>query len=401
MPRIGVDRLEERVDLEGFRLPNQDEADDELWRIWQANDLDEESQLGHLDALVYGRSYVCVGTNDEDENTPLVTVESPHEMASMSDPKTRQVTAAAKFYKDDATQRAYGALYLPDVTIQLVRTGRGWVEDPDDGRDEHEMGRVPVVPLVNRSRTSQRYGVSEMADLISLTDAAARALTNAQIATELLAAPQRYAVGVTPDDFQDARTGETLTAWESYLGAVWALTDKDAKVGQFAAADLGNFTRIVEHYLKIGAAVSGLPMRFFGLGGDNPPSAEGIRADESSLVKRAERRERAWGGSWERVMRLVRRMVDGEWDPTLAAMETQWRDPATPTRAQQADAAVKLHAAGILPTEGAWEDMGYSATRRKKLRDQFVSQQSDPVLERAVQALAGQPTVTPSAAVDG
>ena len=79
-------------------------------------------------------------------------------------------------------------------------------------------------------------------------------------------------------------------------------------------------------------------------------------------------------------MRLVRRMVDGDWNPDLMQLETQWRDPATPTRAQAADAAVKLHAEGILPTEAVWEDLGYSSVRRQKLREQFAEQRQDPIL---------------------
>src|SRR5687768_15592710 len=66
-------------------------------------------------------------------------------------------------------------------------------------------------------------------------------------------------------------------------------------------------------------------------------------------------------------MRIARRIIDGAWNPELSQLETQWRDPATPTRAQAADAAVKLVQAGILPIEAAWEDLGYSAARRAKL----------------------------------
>jgi hypothetical protein len=50
-PRLIVDSIEERLDVEGFRFPGVADADDELWRIWQANDMDEQSQMGHLDAL--------------------------------------------------------------------------------------------------------------------------------------------------------------------------------------------------------------------------------------------------------------------------------------------------------------------------------------------------------------
>src|SRR5919108_1826804 len=60
-PRLVVDSLEERLDVEGFRLAGEAEADGRLWEWWQANDLDEESQLGHLDALTMRRAFVIVG----------------------------------------------------------------------------------------------------------------------------------------------------------------------------------------------------------------------------------------------------------------------------------------------------------------------------------------------------
>ena len=48
-PRLYVDTLAERLEVEGFRLGG-DESDDMLWHWWQVNDLDLESTLGHTDA---------------------------------------------------------------------------------------------------------------------------------------------------------------------------------------------------------------------------------------------------------------------------------------------------------------------------------------------------------------
>jgi hypothetical protein len=95
-PRIAADAIEERLDLTGFRLATSPEDDADLWRIWQANDLDEEAQLAHLDALVFGRSYATVGTNEADAGAPLIAVESPLEMIAERDPRTREVTSAAR-----------------------------------------------------------------------------------------------------------------------------------------------------------------------------------------------------------------------------------------------------------------------------------------------------------------
>ena len=362
-PGTQVDAIEERCDVEGFRLPGEPEADRGLSLVWQANDLDDESQMGHIDSLVFGRSYACVGTG-EDAEIPLVTVESPLEMIHEGSPRDRETLAAARFYVDDSsgTRVVRSTLYTRDATVWLTQDDRkgGWAEED---RDDHRLGRCPVVPLINRGRLHDRYGTSEMSRIITLTDAAARALTNAQVATEVMALPQRWAAGMTQADFTDPETGEAVTRWEAYFGAVWATANPEAKFGQFAAADLGNFERIVSHYAQLVAGVTGLPLRYFGQLAANPPSAEGIRADEARLVKTCERKSRSWGASWERAMRLVRIFQTGEDDPRLASMETLWRDPATPTRAQAADAAVKLYQAGISTKRQARRDVGYSSVQ--------------------------------------
>jgi hypothetical protein len=106
------------------------------------------------------------------------------------------------------------------VTIWLSGSASGnrW-EEVD--RDEHRLGAVPVVPLINRGRLTQRDGVSEIVDVMPLTDAAARALTNAQVATEVAAIPQRWVAGMSKGDFAD-QNGNPLPAWQAYFGAVWA-----------------------------------------------------------------------------------------------------------------------------------------------------------------------------------
>lgn len=415
-PATYADAIEERIDLEGFRLPGASGADEELWRIWQANGLDEESQLAHLDALVLGRSFIVVGAGDDtpdapsaedgdadrDPAMPLVTVESANEVAVELDPRTRRVVAAAKVYTDrDASGAGVrkATLYLPDRTVWLDRSNARW-EELD--RDVHNLGVVPVVPIVNRPRLSRREGRSQFERVIGLTDAAARALTNAQIATEIMAIPQRYVLGASKGDFVD-KDGNVLTTWEAYFGAVWALQNKDAKVGQFSAADLSNFKTIVDHYASLVAGLTGLPMRYLGQSTTNPPSAEGIRADEARIIKTCERFNRATGGSWELAMRIVKRFIDGGWDPDLARMETLWRDPATPTRAQAADAAVKLYTAPggqrpIVPLRQTRETLGFSQVQIARMEEEDAADLArDPVLEIA-RNLPTQPAAPPEPA---
>lgn len=384
-PQVAVDAVEERLDVEGFRWPGQEDADDELWRVWQSNDMDGQAQQAHLDALIYGRSYVCVGSNEDDKETPLITAESPREVVTIQDPRTRVTKAALRLWRDEeSNENASATLYLPDVTVWLAWGAGGWVEVD---RDEHRLGRVPVVPLLNRARTRRLCGVSEMAPVIPLTDAAARALTNAQIAQETHAVPQRGVLGATQGDFVDAE-GKPLTTWEAYFGAVWLIGNEQAKSFQFDSADMQNFERMVNLYARLTSGVAGLPPNYLGLAADDASSADAIRSREARLVKRCERKQSLFSGAWEQVMALVVRLRDGDWDPDTKLLETVWRNPATPTRAQQADAAVKLVQAGIIPREAAWEDLGYGPARRQKLREQFAAQAADDPVASIARGLA-------------
>ena len=270
-PRIVVRSAEERMDLRGFRLPGDATADKELWRIWQANNLYRESQLGHLDAFKLGRAFVCVGTGD-DPATPLVTLESAVEMAAEWDPRRRRLSAAGKFYTDssagDPVRRA--TLYLPNRTEWLVWDGE-WKTDPELNPDEHGLGRLPVEQLTIDADLEDRSGFSHMLDAISLTDAAARALTIAQVATEVMGIPQRYVAGMSQTDFTDPETGETLTAWESYLGRILATVNQKRSSGS-SRGGLTN-SRTSSHVRAVVVGGYGLPLRYMGQATTNPPSA--------------------------------------------------------------------------------------------------------------------------------
>lgn len=382
-PRVAVDAVEERLDVEGFRYPGAARSDDDLWRIWQENNLDEESQQAHVEALALRRSYVSIGTNERDEGTPIITIESPREMVAERDTRTREVVGALKLYsseqledgRENVADRA--TLYLPEGTVWLRNDRTGWIVED---RDPHRLGRVPVVPLVNRPRVGDWLGTSEMDDVIPLTDAAARALTNLQLAQETHAVPQRWVLGASKGDFVDSN-GDMLPTWEAYFGAIWALQNKDAKAGQFSASDLRNFHDTVNHYAHLASSVSGLPLRFFGQNTANPPSADGIRADETRLVKRCERKQKVFSGAWEEAMRIADRLRTGEWNPKLRRLETVWRDPSTPTVAAVADAVVKQHAQGIIPTELAWDELGWSEEKKRRARELRAAELSDPLID--------------------
>ena len=385
-PRLTVDSLEARLDLKTFYLPDGSRADAVL-EGWAYNNLDSEASLAHLDALIYGRSFIVVGRNSEDPDHPLITVESPREITVEIDHHRRRISRALRVYGcDDSGRTTNATLYEPDRTIWYVRstaTGQ-WVESD---RDDHRLGRVPIVMMVNRRRAGRFDGVSEMDDVIGLTDAASRALTNLGVAAETHAIPAKHVAGVSKGDFVGS-DGKPLPVWESYFTAIMATANKDAKFGQFAASDLKNFHDTVHHYASLVASVTKMPATYLGLTTQNPASADAIRSAEAPHVKLAERKQKAFGDSWAWVASLYEFFRTKSWE-SGAAIRAEWHDAATPTTAARADAIVKLNGGQpVLSREGSWDELGWSEARKRTEQERFEREARDPELLHTIRELA-------------
>lgn len=403
-PRLYVDSIAERQELEGFRVGTADEADQELWDWWQANDLDIEATLGHTDALIYGRSYITVAVADPkldlgvDPEVPMIRVEPPTSLYASIDPRTKQVTQAIRAVYDDGGSEVIAAtLYLPEQTVQWVKDQGQWVVLQNV---RHGLMVVPVIPIVNRTSLSDLYGASEITpELRSVTDAAARILMDMQGTAEIMAIPQRLLFGVKPEDLGvDPETGEKL--YDAYIARILAFEDADAKAMQFTAAELRNFVEALDALDRKAAAYTGLPPQYLSTSADNPASAEAIKSSESRLVKKAERKNKLFGGAWEQAMRIAYMVSKGgEVPPDYYRMESVWRDPSTPTYAAKADAATKLYAGGlgVIPKERARIDMGYSIAEREEMA--VWDEQENPVAQMAGMLSPGkQPGAAPSKA---
>ena len=429
-PALVVDSIEERLDVEGFRLGGAADADDDLQWIWQANGLDGASQRAHVDALVMRRSYAVIGVRTSadtdpasgvDVSVPLITVESPLEMISIADQRTRRVAAAMRVW---TTQIDAGplfstpwdvdrlTLYLPNSTSHWKRDEkREWALDEDDtvGVDQHNLGVVPVVPIVNRPHTvrprqQSADGVSDLEPVIPLSDAACKIATDMMVSAEFHSMPRRWSIGVAAEDFVD-NNGNPLQAFSQVAGRMWATErgPQEVSFGQFAEADLSNFHNTLNALARMVASVSGLPPHYLGMATDNPASADAIRSSEARLVKRAERKQRALGEAWEQVMRIALLIRDGKVDKGAARMETLWRDASTPTVAQVADAAVKKFQAHLVPRRQSLEDMNYTSLQIERIMAEFQAEAQAAAVAMGLgeQAMPGAPMAPDSSVPRG
>lgn len=390
-PRIAVDSIHERMGVDGFRYPGALDADDELWAIWQDNNLDEESDLAHLDALVFRRAFVVGGVDDD--GRPLVTVESPLDMAARWDRRRRRVAEAVQFYDVDDTR--FVALYLPDQTITLTEgDGGGWEvsDDPDgaEGRDQHGMGWAPVMMMSNRSRSHDRAGRSEITpEVMSITDAGVRTLLDLEVSREFYAVPQRYILGATQEAFEN-EDGSRVSAWQTYRGRVLALErDEEGQVpevGTFTPYSPQAFIDVLNGYAELMASVTGLPSTYLGKTSDQPASADAIRMSTDRLVQRVRLRHKAFETAWEGAMRMALAFRDGAIPDPAKRIETIWRNPEIPTPGATTDSVQKQVAMGYMPprSDVAGEVLGYSSLQRQRIEAEWRTADGEAALTAAL-----------------
>ncbi|AEV52083.1 portal protein [Rhodococcus phage RGL3] len=371
IPRIYVNSLADRLQLEGFRMAGSDGGDEELWNWWQANNLDVESRLGHIEAFIYGRSYVTIAAPDPedplaDPEVPIIRVESATALHAEVDPKSRRVSRALRVVKDEEGNEIAATLYLPNQTVLFTNGDAGWA---NEAPITHNLGVVPVVPLANRGTLSDLVGTTEITpEIRSITDAMARLVMNLQVASELLAVPQRILFGVAQEALQ-ADPSDRRAVLETYMASMIAIESPEGKAQQFAAAELRNFVDGMAALLKLAAAYTGLPPQYLSTATDNPASAEAIKSSEARLVRNAEGKCLVFGDAWEQVARVALLVMKGDLPAEAFRLESIWRDPSTPTYQAKADGVMKLYAGGqgIIPVQQARIDMGYSEAARRQM----------------------------------
>ena len=380
-PRAVVEAIGERSDIKTIRRVGELTADQGLLALFAANNLDTQMVMFNQDKHVFGRAFLSVGVNKSDPEFPMITVESPLEMSVEVDHQERRLSAALKQIVEPATavrgERRVGALYLPNETIWVEKNAGTWSEV---SRNVHNLGRVPVVMCLNRQRTGKWSGRSEMASVIPISDAAARTLTNMQFAIEAAAVPRKYAIGVSEKDFVGP-DGQQKTQWESYFSSVWAVVNKDAKIGQMPGADMSGFHDTVDLYGRLAASVTGFPSTYFGHVTGNPPQEGSIRAQEARLVKTVDRSNGESGKALSWAMDIANRISSGEWQSGNRT-QIEYHDPGTPTFAQRADALSKM-AGGvpIISREGVWDELGWDQARMERERERFEKQDADPAIQ--------------------
>ncbi|MCR3732200.1 hypothetical protein FHS35_009118 [Streptomyces umbrinus] len=384
----------ERMAVTGFQAYGEHKADTELWKVWQVNGLDADSQLGFLGSVLSARSFVLVWGNPDDEDLPVVTFEDASQCIVAYEPGSRRHRRAAlKRWQDGNSD--FATLYLKhevwkferplsqqDKSPQMADVDEAmklWVPqgerrrrqtwepremDSEPNPQPNPMNIVPMVELPNKPMLISEP-ISDVTGVVAMQDAINLIWAQLFTASDAASFPQRVITGAERPMIPKLNAAGEIVGKQPVdldkfqVDRVAWITGKDAKISEWSAANLTMYTDVMEVAVGHLAAQTRTPQHY--LIGKMANLAEGaLLAAETGLVKRVDEKK-LWSGQG---LREVARLIALARDETakaeaMRAGSVLWADSESRSNAQLADSLVKLKDIGF-PFE--WLALRYGLT---------------------------------------
>jgi hypothetical protein len=161
--------------------------------------------------------------------------------------------------------------------------------------------------------------------------------------------------------------GRPVAPFEANLTKLFVAEEGEARFGDFNVTDMAPYIALAQDVAAHMARLSRVPITYF-LSSVANLSADALALLVSGLVRKCERRVKGYEPAFEGAVRLALRTMN---DPraNAANIELKWADMDTRSRAQDADAAVKLTSGDnpvITPQTAQEKYLGMSQTERDR-----------------------------------
>lgn len=361
---VVVDSMIDRITLRGLAGPDA-ASTAALAEAWSATNLALESTDAHEAALVGGEAYL-IAWRDGDGPLECYT-NDPRTCHVFYDTVQPNVPVLACKWWDDPHHEDGAARFLKVYTTEEIATYRAaWrssdAERPDasrfqmvDAPEPNPFGVIPVFHLRPRRRA-----ISELDVCMPIQDGINILLANMLVTAEFNAAPLKYIIS-------------NATGIEDLVSApnrVWTLPAGGGldgvggtQVGQFGAADLGNYLSAVEQYINALSSITRTPKHYFQLG-QTAPSGEALRVMDGPLVKKCRDRMDRFTPTYQALGAFLCQLMGHTVSP--AQIQVQWAHPEVEQPLQQAhemsalaQALAAKRQAGMSRKQGLRE-LGYS-----------------------------------------
>ena len=344
-----VDVLAARSMFDGF-VGIDGESATEIDTIASANCLLAEYQKACRDELKYGATFATLSADAE--IGCKIRWHSPQTAAALWDGDNNRIRCGMAII-DAYLADEKSELYQPSI-LNLYTDNAIWVIRKDNNvwkaeAHPHKMGRPLMEPLIWNATTAKPLGQSRIKEPIRrLIQGYVRTVANATIGLEFSTAPQKYLLGVTDEQF-DAVVNQKF---KQYVGSIIASTTNPdtGEKPTFGQLQQGSITPHIEMLRALAtqfSAATGLSVVDTGVVNDaNPTSSDAILAQTQTLVGMAEQLNTGNGDALRTIAQMALAIAN---DTTMDALTdaqkaimAHFKNPAMPSVAATADAAVKI-----------------------------------------------------------
>ncbi len=400
----------ERLELRGIRLDGDASVSDverKLWRDFEVCAGPELMAQGFLTSTISKRSFALVW--GDSDGSPRLSWESPSQMLVDFDLETGEYAAAIKCWSDGDHEyltlytadyvwkwerpEVYNRANTPDGEKRLVlppsmTDDYGW--EARQGTDatwplRNPIGTVPVAEFANRPMLGGEP-ISDIDGTIAMQDAVNLLWAYLFVAADYASMPARVVLGQEPPKMPKLNekgevVGELPVDQEALKrGRMLWLTGQATKIDQWAPSQLDVFTDVINIAIRHIATQSSTPIYLIHgeMGNINGETLAGLDAPLVSKVGYAQKHYRQ---PVRRLFELLAR-VRGNRDVALAARSamTLWKDAATHSPVQQADAAIKARQIGMPLAEVLRRYFDYTEPEITAIVQEARDEATDPYL---------------------
>ncbi|MBR5285334.1 MAG: phage portal protein [Clostridia bacterium] len=371
-----VDVLAGRSMFDGF-VGENGETDTEIDSIVANNHLIDEYIKACRDELKFGCVFATLTDSDEGVK---IRFHSP-------------LTAAAK-WDGEKGRIAYGFAIVdtaPDndhnwfpTEINYYTNNEIWVltKENDIWSAEgypHKMGRPLMEALIWNATSDKPFGRSRIKEPIRrLIQGYVRTVANASIGLEFSTAPQKYLLGVTDEQFDAVVNNK----FRQYVGSILTSTTNPdtGEKPSFGQLQQGTITPHVEMLRMLAtqfSAATGLTVTDTGVVNDaNPSSSDAILAQSQTLVATAQQLNINNGIGLRSIalmaLAITYNVSLSDLTEDQKAIVAHFKNPAMPSVAVTADAAIKIASArqGFSDTDVFLEMLGFDKADIRRIKSQ-------------------------------
>lgn len=374
-----VDVLAGRSIFDGFVGSNGNEVE-YLDEIVISNDLIAEYAKACRDELKYGCTFATL--SKDDEKGCKIRFHSPQTAAALWDGEKGRIKCGFAIIDtepddDDLITWSPNLInYYTDESVWVLERKMGnWYAT----EFRHMMGRPLMEALIWNATSNKPFGRSRIKEPIRrLIDGYVRTIANATIGLEFATSPQKYLLGVTDEQY-DVLINQKF---KQYVGSIIAATTnpetgEKPSFGQLTQGSISPHTEMIRILATQFSAASGLSVTDTGVVNDaNPTSSDAILAQSQTLIVMAEQLNISNGDALRNIahmaIAIVNNLALSELSDEQKDVMAHFKNPAMPSIAMSADAAIKIASAreGFASTDTFLEMIGFDKASIRRIKAQ-------------------------------